>query len=67
MTPPNWPLREVHGFLTGSRERGSSGSGDAGAEMTGANSTSPRRMLRRTGWPRVVADPRLPQTRTCSH
>jgi len=20
-----------------------------------------------TGWPRVVADPRLPQTRTCSH
>jgi hypothetical protein len=23
--------------------------------------------VRKTGWPRVVADPGLPQTRTCSH
>src|SRR5262249_52165497 len=34
-------------FLTRPRERESSGSGDAGAEMTGADSTSPRRTLRR--------------------
>jgi serine/threonine protein kinase len=28
---------------------------------------SPRHCALRTGSPRVVADPRLPQTRTCSH
>jgi hypothetical protein len=28
---------------------------------------APVRSVLRTGWPRVVADPRLPQTRTCSH
>ena len=39
---------EASGFLTRPRERESSGSGDAGAEMTGADSTSPRRTLRRS-------------------
>ncbi len=36
------------GFLARPREREPSGSGDAGAEMTGADSTSPRRTLRRS-------------------
>jgi hypothetical protein len=40
------------GFLTRPRERESSGSGDAGAEMTGVDSTFPRRTLRRSIRPR---------------
>ena len=36
------------GFLARPREREPSGSGDAGAEMTGADSTSPRRAMRRS-------------------
>ena len=39
---------EASGFLARPREREPSGSGDAGAEMTGADSTSPRRTLRRS-------------------
>ena len=45
--PPTTTGSEASGFLTRPRERESSGSGDAGAEMTGADSTSPRRTLRR--------------------
>jgi hypothetical protein len=46
--PPAWPLGEVRGVLTRPLERESSRSGDAGPEMTGADSTSPRQTLRRS-------------------
>ena len=45
--PPTTTGTVASGFLTRPRERESSGSGDAGAEMTGADSTSPPD---RNGW-----------------